>query len=91
MVDVIEGQWGKSHPEKVAKNKLDCSDETKWQAVTDGCNEKFLVWMFMHGANRKLCKNCIGELNDMCLSGSDRCWKSAEAAMTHMSHCMDQK
>ena len=38
----------------------------------------------------KLCKNCVGELNNMCLSGSDRCPKSVEAAMTHMSHCMDQ-
>ena len=41
-------------------------------------------------ANRKLYKNCIGELNNMHLSGSDRYPKSVEAAMTHMSHCMDQ-
>ena len=41
-------------------------------------------------ANGKLHKNCIGKLNNAHLSGSDRCPKLAEAAMTHMLHCMDQ-
>ena len=90
VVDVVEGQWGELHPEKVAKNESDCNDNTKRQTVTDKCNRKFLACVFVHGANGKLHKNCIGELNNMCLSGSDRCPKSVEAAMTHMSHCMDQ-
>ena len=90
VVDVVEGQWGESHSEKVAKNELDYGDETKCQAVTDGCNEKFLTCVFMHRANRKSHKNCIGELNNVCLSGSDRCPKSVEAVVTHMSHHMDQ-
>ena len=90
MVDIVEGQWGESHPEKVAMNGLDCNDNTKCQVVMDRCNGKFLACVFMHGANRKLHKNCIGELNDVCLSGSDKYPKLVEAAMTCMLHCMDQ-
>ena len=53
VVDIAEGQWGESCSEKVAKNKSDYSDETKCQTVTDNCNRKFLVCLFMHRTNRK--------------------------------------
>ena len=90
VVDIVEGQWGELYPEKVAKDDSDYSDDAKRQAVIDGCNGKLLACVFMHGANRKSHKSCIGELNNMYLSGSDRCPKSVEAAMTYMSHYVDQ-
>ena len=65
VVDVVEGQWGESHPEKVAENESDHNDDAKRQAVMDGCNGKFLACVFVHGANRKSHKNCIGKLNNM--------------------------
>ena len=78
MVDVVEGQWGESHPEKVGKNESDHNDNEKRQMVMDKCNGKFLACVFMHGANRKLHKNCSSELNNVHLSGSDRCPKLTE-------------
>ena len=70
-VDITEGQWGESHPEKVAKDDADCSDETKCQAVMDKCNRKFLACLFVHRSNEKSHKKCVNELNNVCLRGSD--------------------
>ena len=48
-VDVMEGQWGESHPQKVAKKESDCDDNTKCEAVTDKCNRKFLACLKCDG------------------------------------------
>ena len=44
----------------------------------------------MHGANGKSHKNCFSKLNNVHLSGKDRHPKLAEAAMTHVLHCMEE-
>ena len=41
VVDIAEGQWGESHPEKVAKNKSDYKDNTKCQSVMTDATESF--------------------------------------------------
>ena len=71
VVNVVEGQRGESHPEKVTENKLDCSDETKHQETMDKCNKKLLTCLFVQGENEKSCKKCVNEMNDVCWSGSD--------------------
>ena len=55
-VDIVQGQWGKSHPERLAKEDEDHGDRNEHQEV-DKCNEKFSACLFMDRANKKLHKN----------------------------------
>ena len=89
MIEIVEGQWGKLYPDKIAAEEADYDVKSKKADVISKCNAQMLACMFMHGANKKLYKKCIIELNNMYLSGNDRYPKSIEAAMTYMSHYAD--
>ena len=88
MIDVAEGQWGKTPPMKIAEKDINCSSEK--DEVKQKCRNKFLVCVFLHGANRKHHNKCIEELNNVHLRGSNNHPKTVKEAMTHFSHHMDK-
>ena len=80
VIDAVEGQWGESHPMKLAQQNNKCNG--KKDEIEQKCWRQFMACSFSHGANRKCCSKCVEESNDMCPSGSDTCPKLIEKVMT---------
>ena len=74
MIEIVEGQWGKLYPDKIAAEEADYNVKDKKADVISKCNAQMLACMFMHGANKKLYKKCINELNNMYQSRKITCW-----------------
>ena len=76
-VDVVESQWGKLIPTRIVReNASNDEDERK----------KFIACMFLGGVDRRRYGKFIDEMNNSYVSGQDTYPKSAESALTMLSH-----
>lgn len=90
LIKIAEVQWGQLVPTKLAELEADCEDSSKQAAVQEKTRKKFLTCVFMAGASKRHHQS-IRESNNMHPLGQNDCPTSIKAAVTHLSHCMDEK
>ena len=84
---VIENSWGKLCPMKIAIKEDDYAENK--DATIKKTRDKFIVCMFLYGANRKYYARCVDGLNNDYLAGNKHYPETVEKALEYLQNYRD--